>query len=42
MPGDEISCPIHVIFYGDNFTQSVVLSHTQLSQMPQAVALRLW
>ena len=21
MPGDEISCPIHVIFYGDNFFQ---------------------
>ena len=21
MPGDEISCPIHVIFYEDNFAQ---------------------
>ena len=21
MPGDEISCLIHVIFYGDNFAQ---------------------
>ena len=21
MLGDEISCPIHVIFYGDNFAQ---------------------
>ena len=21
MSGDEISCPIHVVFYGDNFSQ---------------------
>ena len=30
MPGDEISCPIHVIFYGDNFAQWSQAIHSYL------------
>ena len=30
MQGDEISCPIHVIFYGDNFAQWYQAMHNYL------------
>ena len=30
MPGDEISCPIHVIFYGDNFAKWSQVMHSYL------------